>query len=174
MTDRSDLYADAFFDVLAAEGAVNEVQDELFRFARVVEGNEELRQTLTDPTIPVVRRQQIIEDLLEGKAHPTTVALVSLVVSTGRVRDLTDIVDRLLTRTAAQGNKAVAEVRSAVELTADQRERLTASLKTATGRDVDVVVIVDPSVLGGLVTQIGDTVIDGSVRSRLTQLKESF
>lgn len=174
MSDRIALYADAFLDVLAAEGNVNEVQDELFRFARVVEGNDDLRQALGDPHLPVEKRQQIVEDLLGGKASPTTVALVSLVVGTGRIRELSDIVDRLLARTAASGNKSVAEVRSAVELTDDQKKRLAESIKEATGRDVDIVVIVDPNVLGGIVTQIGDTVIDGSVRSRLSKLRESF
>jgi F-type H+-transporting ATPase subunit delta len=174
MSDRTRLYAEAFLDVLAAEGNVNEVQDELFRFARVVEGNDDLRQVLSDPHLPVEKRQQIVEDLLGGKASPTTIALVSLVVGTGRIRELSEIVDELLARTAAAGNKLVAEVRSAIELTADQRKRLAESIKEATGRDVDIVVIVDPNVMGGIVTQIGDTVIDGSVRSRLSKLRESF
>lgn len=174
MSDRATLYADAFFDILAAEGSTNEVQDELFRMTRVIEGNDELRQTLGDQGIPVARRLQIIEDLLGGRAHPTTTALVSLAVTTGRLRELPEIVDRLLTKTAARGNRVVAEVRSAIELTDDQKTRLAASLKASTGKDVDVVVVIDPTILGGLVTQIGDTVIDGSVRSRLTQLKESF
>ncbi len=174
MSDRATLYSDAFFNVLLAEGSTNEVQDELFRLARVIDGNEELRLTLGDQAIPVARRLQIIEDILEGKAHPTTTALVSLVVTTGRLRELSEMVDRLLTKTAARGNRVVAEVRSAIELTEDQKTRLAASLKASTGKDVDVVVVIDPTVLGGLVTQIGDTVIDGSVRSRLTQLKESF
>ena len=97
-------------------------------------------------------------------------------VGTGRVRDLPD--DR---RPAARrspprrGEQVVAEVRSAVALTDDQKARLAAALKaSAPASDVDVVVVVDPTVLGGIVTQIGDTVIDGSVRPRLTQLRESF
>ncbi len=174
MSDRSNLYADAFLAVLSAEGNINEVQDELFRIARTIEGNEELRQPLLDPHLPVAKRQQIIEDLLEGKALPTTVALVSLVVATGRLRELSAIVDELLALTASRGGKVVAEVRTAVELTDDQKGRLTESIKASTGKDVDVVVIVDPSILGGVVTQIGDTVIDGSIRSRLAKLRESF
>ena len=174
MTDRYDLYADAFLAVIAAEGGINEVGDELFRFARVLEGNDELRDALADPRLPAERRQQIAEDILAGKASDTTTALVSMVVGTGRARDLPLIVDRLLALTADRSDRSVAEVRSAVELTDDQKSRLAASLKQATGRDVDVVVIVDPNVMGGIVTQIGDTVIDGSVRSRLAQLRESF
>lgn len=174
MTDRSDLYADAFLSVIAAEGHSNEVTDELFRFSRLIEGNDELRQALTDAGIPASRRQQIVEDLLSGRASDTTTALVSLVVGAGRARELSDIVDRVLATTADRSNRSIAEVRSAVELTDDQRTRLAAALKQATGQDVELVVTVDPTVMGGLVAQIGDTVIDGTVRSRLAQLRESF
>jgi len=172
--DRSDSYAEAFFAVIGAEGALNEAQDELFRFSRIVEGNDELYSTLADPHLPVARRQQIVEDLLGGRAYPSTSGLISLVVATGRIRDLPTIVDRLLKRTASLTQKTVAEVRSAVDLTDEQRKRLAESLKKATGHDVDIFVVIDPTVLGGIVTQIGDTVIDGSVRHRLAQLKESF
>jgi F-type H+-transporting ATPase subunit delta len=175
MTDRCDAYAEAFFGILAAEGSINEAQDELFRFSRIVEGNDELYAKLADQSIPAARRQQIVEDLLGGgKAFPSTVGLISLVVVTGRIRELPTIVDRLLKRTASLTNRTVAEVRTAVELSDEQRKRLTESLKKATGLDVDLVVVIDPTVIGGIVTQIGDTVIDGSIRHRLAQLKESF
>jgi F-type H+-transporting ATPase subunit delta len=167
-------FAEAFLNVIAVQGHANEVQDELFRFSRIVESDDKLRDTLRDPHIPAARRQQICEDLLEGRASDTTVALVSLVVGLGRASELPAIVNRLLELTASSGDRHIAEVRSAVELTQDQRTRLATSLKAATGKDVDIVVVVDPSVLGGIVTQIGDTVIDGSVRHRLAQLRESF
>jgi F-type H+-transporting ATPase subunit delta len=174
MSERDKLYAEAFLAVLGAEGHINECQDELFRLSKVIEGSDELRQSLIDPHLPVARRQQIVEDLLDGKASPTTIGLVSLLVATGRVRELPEIVDGLLSLTAAAGNRVVAEVRSAVDLSDDQKRRLAASLKEATGKDIDVVVVVDPTVMGGVVTQIGDTVIDGSVRARLSKLRESF
>ena len=90
------------------------------------------------------------------------------------VRDLPIIVDSMLARNAATGDKVVAQVRSAVALTDEQKSRLAAALAKKTGKQIEVVVDVDPSVLGGIVTQIGDTVIDGSVRQRLSQLRESF
>lgn len=174
MTDRADLYAEAFTSVIWAEGNANEISDELFRLARVIEGNDELRTALSDQRLPASRRQQIVEDLLAGRANPVTVSLVSLVVANGRVRDLTSIVDKVVALAASRTNRQIAEVRSAIELTDDQKARLASALKASTGLDVDVVVIVDPTVMGGVVTQIGDTVIDGTVRSRLSQLRESF
>jgi F-type H+-transporting ATPase subunit delta len=172
--DRTLAYARALFSVAAAEGSISEVEDELFRFSRVLEGNDELRSTLTDQQIQVSRRQQIVEDILGGRANPITVSLVSMVVGTGRSGDLGSIISELVRLSAAEANKEVAEVRSAIELTADQRERLAVALGQATGKQVEVKVIVDPSILGGIVAQVGDTVIDGSVRARLEQLKSAF
>jgi F-type H+-transporting ATPase subunit delta len=171
---RTLAYAEALFGVARSEGNLAEVEDELFRFARTLEANDELRTTLTDAAIPVSRRQQIIEDLLGGRANPITTSLLSMVVGTGRSRDLPAIVDELVRISAAEGDKEVAEVRSAVALTDDQKARLSQALGQATGKQVEVKVVIDPTVLGGLVAQVGDTVIDGSVKTRLQQLKTAF
>ena len=170
MSDTIDAYAAALLAVVRAEGDSG-ADDEILRFAQAVEGNDELRSTLSDASIPAVKRQQIVEDLLGGKASDVTTAAVSLVVGAGRGADLPAIARALVAKLASAQGREVAEVRSAVALTDDQTQRLAASLKQATGKDVDVRVTVDPSVLGGIVTTIGDTVIDGSVRSRLAQVK---
>jgi F-type H+-transporting ATPase subunit delta len=162
------------FDIARAEGDLSRVGDQLFRFARALESSDELRNALTDPHLPASRRQQIVEDLLGGQADPATVALVGMAVGTGRARELPEIIDSLVAMSAAEANKVVAEVRSVLELTEDQRQRLAAALEAATGKSVDVKVVVDPTILGGLVTTIGDTVIDGSVRTRLERLKQQF
>ena len=175
MTDERTLtYATALLGVARSEGALADVEDELFRFARLLEGNDDLRTTLTDIALPVSRRQQIVEDLLGGRANPVTTSLVSMVVGTGRAKDLPAIIDELVRLSAAEANREVAEVRSAVELTDDQKERLTAALEAATGKKVELKVIIDPTVLGGLVAQVGDTVIDGSVKTRLQELQTAF
>jgi len=172
--ERTLAYAGALFGVARSEGNLAEVEDELFRFARTLESSDELRTTLTDAALPVSRRQQIVEDLLGGKANPITTSLLSMVVGTGRSRDLPAIVDELVRISAAEGNKEVAEVRSAVALTDDQKARLADALGKATGKQIEVKVILDPTVLGGLVAQVGDTVIDGSVKTKLQQLKTAF
>lgn len=172
--DRTTAYARAMFDVARAEGDLARIGDELFRFARALEDSDELRSALTDPHLPASKRQQIVEDLLGGKASPPTISLVGMAVGTGRARELPAIIDSLVAMSAAESNKAVAEVRSAIELTDDQRDRLAAAIGKATGRQVEVKVVIDPSVLGGIVTTVGDTVIDGSVRTRLERLKQQF
>ncbi|HEX4818657.1 MAG TPA: ATP synthase F1 subunit delta [Acidimicrobiales bacterium] len=168
---RIEAYAEAMFEVARAEGTIDEVEDELFRFARALEGSDELRTALTDPHIPASRRQQIVEDLLGPRATSTTTALVSMVVGIGRGRDLPAIIDSLVKKSAASHNKEVAEVRSVAELNPVQLSRLTDAIEKATGKTIEVKVVIDPSILGGLVTTVGDTVIDGSVRTRLDQLK---
>lgn len=174
MTDRVDAYATALFEVARAEGSLDEVEDELFRFARTLEGSDELRAVLTDPAVPAQRRMGVVHDLLGGKASPVTANLVAFVVGAGRARELPEIIDRLVERAAAEKQRVVAEVRSAIPLDAAQRERLAEALGRATGRAVQVKVVVDPRVVGGLVAQVGDTVIDGSVRTRLDRLREQL
>ena len=172
--ERIHTYAEAMFEVARAEGNLSEVEDELFRFARALEANDELREALADSRLPASRRQQIVEDLLNGRAHPMTISLVSLAVGAGRGRDLPAIIDELVKLSAAEAKREVAEVRSAIDLDYEQRQRLAEALEKATGKAVEVKVVVDPTVMGGIVATVGDTVIDGSVRSRLEQLKSAF
>jgi F-type H+-transporting ATPase subunit delta len=172
MADRIEVYADSLLPLVRAEDPTGGVADELYRIARLLESNEQLRSTLVDPQIPAPRRQQVVEDLLGDRVQPLTTGIVSLLVGAGRASDLPKIVDALVAKNAVEASRALAEVRSAVALTPEQERRLAAALEKAAGRPVDLKVVVDPTVLGGLVAQIGDTVIDGSVRSRLTQLRE--
>ena len=164
-------YARALFEIARAEGTLDEVEDELFRFARSYESSEELRLALTDDQVPAEKRQAIVEDLLGGKATSTTSQLVAMVVGSGRGRDLPAIVDQLVQRAAGAKDLDVAEVRTAIALSDDQRARLKAALENATGKNISLKTVVDPSVLGGVVATIGDTVIDDTVRTRIDQLK---
>lgn len=166
-----EAYARALFEIAQAEGNIDTVENELFRMARAFESNEQLRSTLTDATIPASRRQSIVEQLLGGMASNTTTQLVSLVVGSGRSRDLPAIIDTLVKRASSEKELEVAEVRSAIELTDDQQKRLAAALTKATGKQVNLKVVVDPTVMGGLVATVGDEVIDDTVRTRLEQLK---
>jgi F-type H+-transporting ATPase subunit delta len=168
---RIEGYARGLFEIARAEGTLDEVEDELFRFARSYESNDELRNALSDERIPAGKRQTIVEDLLGAKVTGTTTQLISMIVGSGRARDLPAIVDKLVARASSAKNLEVAEVRTAVPLTDDQEQRLAAALANATGKQVNLKVIVDPAVLGGLVATVGDTVIDGTVRTRIEQLK---
>ncbi|MEC7117465.1 MAG: ATP synthase F1 subunit delta [Actinomycetota bacterium] len=167
-------YARAILAVASAESNGAQIEDEIYRFSQVLQSSEELKSTLSDASIPSARRQQIVEDLLDGQATQTTVALVSMIVAAGMGSDLKAIADRVIGLGAESRDKAVAEVYSVVDLSSDQQQRLAAALKSATGKDVEMKIIIDESVMGGLLVQIEDEVIDGTVRTRLKQLREAF
>lgn len=167
-------YAQALVAVAQAEGAGTQVEDELFTVARAVERSDELQSKLADRSIPVARRQQIIEDILGAEASPITTALVSMVVAADRGNELPQILDAAVAQNANARGQAVAEVRSAVPLTDEQQRRLGEALKKATGKNLTIKTVVDESVLGGIVTTIDDEVIDGTVRHRMTKLREAF
>ncbi len=171
---RLDTYARTILDIAAVEGLSSETEDEMFRFARTVEANDDLRTALADRSLPVERRVAVVEELLGGKALPVSIAMIGMIVAIGRGNDLPEIVDRFVELSTEQRRHEVAEVRSAVPLTDDQVQRLAAALSRATGKQVEVKTVVDPSVMGGVVARIGDTVIDGTVRRRLNQLEETI
>lgn len=167
-------YATALFQIAEAEGALDRVSDELFRFAKAVEQNHELRSTLTDIAIPAERKEAVLNDLLGEQASPLTVNLIAFVVSQGRAAELSLIVESLSALASDARDSVLAEVRSAVPLDDDLKAKLAEALGKATGKKVDVKVLVDPSVVGGIYAKVGDQVIDGTVRRRLQELKEQL
>jgi F-type H+-transporting ATPase subunit delta len=174
VTDRDVLvhgYAEALFSVAEAEGALGSIENELFAFAKAVEQSTELGQALTDPALPAENKKAVIQDLLGDRANPLTASLLGFVVESGRGRELGRIVQELATVAAERRQHALAEVRTAVPLTDEQRNRLTAALARATGKTLEVKVVVDPSVIGGAVANVGDEIFDGSVRTRLAEAK---
>lgn len=164
-------YAQAILAAAKAEGALDRVEDELFRLARSIQGSGELSQRLSDPGADVAAKADLAVELLAGRAHPQTVAAVVFVLQAGHGRQLLEIADEAVRLAAQERSTAIAEVRSAVPLDDNQRQRLAEALQRSTGQTVDIKVVVDPDVVGGLNVRIGDTVIDGSVARRLTELK---
>jgi F-type H+-transporting ATPase subunit delta len=165
-------YAEALFAVAEAEGETGAVEDQLYAFARLVERDVKVRDALADPSLPAENKRGLIRDVLGERANPVAVNLLGLVVEAGRARDIGAIVDGLTNVAAEHRQHQVAEVRSAVPLDAARREKLAAALSKATGRSVEVKVLVDPNVIGGLVARLGDEVFDGTVRSRLRAARQ--
>ena len=165
-------YAQALFGVVQAEGELERVEDELYRFGKILESNHELKQALSDRSMDKTQRTKILEELLAEKVSPHTLSLLTFVVDQDRARHLPEILEQLSRLAAEARESVVGEVRSAVPLDDKQQEELAKALSKATGKNVSVKVIVDPSVIGGIVARVGDTVIDGTVKRRLEQLKE--
>jgi F-type H+-transporting ATPase subunit delta len=165
-------YAQALFSVAEAEDVLDEVEDELFRFARTLERQTDLRSALTDIHLPAERKRALLEEILGDRANPHTVNLLAFVVEQGRARELEAIVDELAQLAAERRQSEVAEVRTAVPLDATRRNKLARALERATGKKIEMKVVVDPSIVGGVVARVGDQVIDGSVRRRLELARE--
>jgi len=165
-------YAEALFRIVQAEGELDRVEDELFRFGKLLDSEHELKQALSDQNIDRAQRVKVLDDLLADKVSPHTLSLLTFVVEQGRARQLPQILE-LVTQLAAEARQSVvAEVRTAVPLDDGQRQQMAEALSQATGKKVEIKALVDPTLIGGVVAKVGDTVIDGSVRRRLEQLKE--
>ena len=147
-------------------GRLDEVEESLFRFGRVVDADRELRAALGNPQAPLALRQHVVAQLLGAKAPAETLTLAQRAVKARRrTFDLT--IENYLLVSAQLRRRIVATVRVATELTAEQQARLRAALTAQAQRPVEVQVVVDPAVVGGVRVEMGDEVIDGSVAGRL-------
>ena len=155
-------------------GNADEIEDELFRFARIVEVEPRLERLLTDESTPEQQRESLLDDLVADKVRPATRALLVQVIASPRGRRLDSVVAEVAELAAARRDESVAHVRAAAELTDEQERRLADVLSRIYGRRVMVRVELDPDVVGGLVIRIGDEVIDGSVASNLAKARQEL
>ncbi len=165
------LGAEAAFADADADGSLDDVEDELFRFARIVDGAPELRYALADADLPLPARQQLIRTLLAAKVSPVTLLLVDAVVAAPRGRPVDRAVDALAAAAAARRDREIAVVTSAVVLSDDQRDGLATALGRVLGSGVRLQTRVDPDLLGGVVVRVGEQLFDGSVRLRLADAR---
>ncbi|GAB2600905.1 F0F1 ATP synthase subunit delta [Streptomyces capparidis] len=162
-----ELAAIAELVVAERENRLDDVEDELFRFGRIVQSSPELRQALADRAAPPASRSELVHSLLGGRAHPVTERLIARLVAHPRGRSLDVGLEGYSKLAAARRGRVVAVVTSAVPLTDRQKSRLGAALGRMYGREVHLNLDVDPEVRGGIRVRIGDEVIDGTVASRL-------
>jgi F-type H+-transporting ATPase subunit delta len=167
-------YADAIHSIASAEGDIANTRAELQAFSQAMQNNTELRSTLANALLPADTRNGIVDDLLKGKASNVTRSIVGLIVNAGRAGDFSEIVNQFMAKAATSSGKRLAVVRSAVPLSAEQQARLANALAKQAGGPVELHTEIDPSVVGGVVTTLGDTVIDGTVRSRINKMREAL
>ncbi|MET9292420.1 F0F1 ATP synthase subunit delta [Streptomyces sp. NPDC003077] len=158
-------------DLVAAEraGSLDDVEDELFRFGRIVSSSTDLRAALTDRRAGTPAKTELLRSLLGGRANPVTERLVVRLVAQPRGRSLEAGLDALSKLAADRRNRLVAVVVSAVPMSDGQKQRLGAALATMYGRQVHLNLDVDPEVLGGVQVRIGDEVINGTISERLEE-----
>ncbi|ASR37800.1 F0F1 ATP synthase subunit delta [Prauserella marina] len=155
-------------------GKLDAVEDELFRVARIVEGEPGLEQALSDMSSPVEAKRRLARNLFADKVDPVTEVLVEQAVVRPRGRSVAGGVDTLVKLAAARRERSVAYVRSASELTTEQRDKLAADLGRIYGRAIALHVQLDNRIGAGLVVRVGDEVIDGSAAGRLDALRRQL
>jgi F-type H+-transporting ATPase subunit delta len=158
---------EAALDAADVNGELDGVEDELFRFGRIVAGDRELNRVLSDRKASVEGRKALLDRLLSGRVNPVTELLLRNVLTGAHVGTAEIAIERLSDVASRRRGQSVARVTSAVPLTPAQEQQLTGVLGRLYGRQVGLQVTVDPAVLGGLIIQVGDEVIDGSIAHRL-------
>jgi F-type H+-transporting ATPase subunit delta len=161
------LAVEAALDAAEARAELDGVEDELFRFGRIIAGDDDLLRILGDRTAPREGKTALLDRLLAGKVSPVTERLVRNSLTSPNVHNAENVVERLSEVAARRRGMSVAHVTSAVALTAVQERRLSEVLERLYGRSIGLQVQVDPAVLGGLVIRVGDEIIDGSITHRL-------
>lgn len=165
------LGAQAAFSSAEAAGTLPRVEEELFRVSRAIIGSSQLRTALSDREVPVESRTALIRDLIGTQADATTVSLVEHAVASSRGRRVENVLEQFVELASARRSEVIAEVAAAIELSAEQEQRLTAVLGRIYASAVRLQITVDPTLQGGIVVRIGDEVIDGSVIHRLEQAR---
>jgi F-type H+-transporting ATPase subunit delta len=161
------LAQEAAFDAALARGELDNVEDELFRFGRIVAGDPGLSRILGDRSASPAGKAQLLDRLLSQRVTPATALLLRNVLTASHVGNPEVTVERLSEAASRRRGQSVAHVTTAVALSAAQERRLTELLGRLYGREIGLQVTVDPDVLGGLVIRVGDEVIDGSIAHRL-------
>jgi len=155
-------------------GSLDELEDELFRFGRVVNAQPELRIALSQPFFPAGRKRELLQALLGGKVTGPTMRLVTQAAVQPRGRTLDASLEEFARLAAERRERLVAEVHVAIALDAEQRRRLAAALAAMYGHDVQLNIVLDPQVIGGISVQISGEIIDGSTASRLAELRRKL
>ena len=164
----------AAFGVAEKDGSLDRVEDELFRFGRVLDREPELSRLLSDTATPVDKRLGLLRDVLVEKVTPVTATLLEQTVRNPRSRNLDVAAEELSELAAARRDRYVAHVRTPVRMTGEQEQRLTDSLTRLYGRPISLQVELDPDLLGGLVVRVGGELIDGSVAGRLAAARRAL
>ena len=157
----------AAFTVAEADGTLDATEDELFRFGRAVDASSALQMALTDPSASSAAVESLVRTLLGDKVDATALSVLAYFASHLRGRRVDAVIDHLSQLAAAQNGKAVAEVRSVVDLSDTQKARLATALEKLTGHKVRVNVAIDPSVVGGISVNVAGEIFDGTVSTRL-------
>ncbi|MBX3242872.1 MAG: F0F1 ATP synthase subunit delta [Acidobacteria bacterium] len=168
-------YATALADVVVEKNETDVVRGELKAWEELIRSNIELNRAFGDPSITHVKKEGVLEALLQ-KTSPTqtTANFLRVLLRNSRITDLADINERFVSVLEERSGLVNGTVTSAHPLTDTQKNELQGNLEKVTGKTVNLTYSIDPELIGGVVTRIGSTVYDGSVRTQLEHLREQL
>jgi F-type H+-transporting ATPase subunit delta len=169
-----DVGAEALLAAEQAAGGLDEVEDELFRFARLVDRTPRLSLALSDRGLPMERKAALLERLLGGRVRPATMRLVERVVSRPRGRGVGREIEALADLASQRRQRSIAVVTVARPIDEEQADRLRVAIARAFGTEVVLEIVIDPTVLGGVSVRVDDEVVDGTVLRRLAEAKRQL
>jgi F-type H+-transporting ATPase subunit delta len=168
-------YATALADVVLKSGETETIKTELQLWQQIFAGNEGLSTALSNPAITHADKTRVLEDLIaKTKPSPTTANFLRVLSENGRLAELPAINDRFAAVLEERSGVVSAAITSARDLPEDERSAFKTNLERLTGKRVDIDFEIDQEIIGGVITRIGSTVYDGSVRTRLENLKEQM
>ncbi len=167
-------YAKALFEIAEAEDAVMRVQEDLDRVVETIGGHLKLKEVLGDAGFPAEGKRQVLRQVFEDRVSPITLNTLIMLVDAGRDGEISEVAAAYAEITEAGTGAVTAKVTTAVPLTDELRSELEAKLAKIAGKDVAIQEKVDPNVLGGVVVEMGGKVLDGSVKSRLEEMKSKL
>lgn len=148
------------------------VEDELFRFGRIVAARADLQRALSDPAATAAQRNALINGLVGGKVHAVTALLLTAQLTGAGAHNAVRAIEELSDLAALRRERSIAQVTTPVALTDEQEQRLVDSLSRIYNRRIALQIALDPDLLGGLVVRVGDEIIDGSTRFRLAAARQ--
>jgi F-type H+-transporting ATPase subunit delta len=168
-------YAAALADVVVAQGEAREVQEELNAWAQMLEDNTALLEVFRNPTIPYEQKHNVLNTLIaRTRVRPTTANFLQVLLQNHRLAELKEINQRFALQLDERSGVVSAQVTTARAVSDETKETLRARLGALTGKKVRLQFAVDEELIGGIVTRIGSTVYDGSVRTQLQQIKQKM
>jgi F-type H+-transporting ATPase subunit delta len=169
-----EIAVDAALITAQTAGDLDAVEDELFRFERIIDGEPVLRDALTNRSLPDEAKRHLLQRLLSGKVKTVTYTLIERVVLEPRGRTVERALSDLSALAAKRRARLIAHVTSAVELSDAEQRELTAALSRAFGHELRLQIVVDPSLIGGLTVRVGDELIDASVARQLDEARRTL
>lgn len=168
-------YGSALADVVLKSGETDTVRTELTQWSTMIDANADLHDAFSNPSIPHAQKEKLLASLLE-RTHPsrTTANFLRVLLRNGRLTEISAINERFAVELEERSGIVAADVISARELPQSERSELQSKLEQLTGKRVNLSFNIDPNLIGGVITRVGSTVYDGSVRTRLENLREQL